>query len=110
MKLEYTTVKIPKATYDSARRLQAEIARSGTANLPTKLKDIAGSTTCPLCKSEMNAVEANYSMRHCPKCGFNKQTFNFLSTNPNPDDTLRALAVAGLIVLGIAVLAALLKE
>ena len=108
--MEYTTVKIPKLTYDSARMLQADIARNGTKSLPDKLKDFAQSTVCPLCKTQMNTLQAGYSMHQCPNCGFNKQTFNFSASNQNPDDAVRALAVTGLIVLGLAVLAWLLKE
>ena len=108
--MEYTTIKIPKATYESAKRLQAEIARNGTNNISNQIKEIAQSTTCPLCKTKMNSVQAGYGMHSCPNCGFNKQTFDLSSTSMSSDDAVRALAVTGLVLLGIAVLAALLKK
>ena len=108
--MEYTTIKIPKATYESAKRLQGEIARNGTNNISDFVKKIAQSTTCPLCNAQMNSVQAGYGMHQCPNCGFNKQTFDLSSTSMSSDDAVRALAVTGLVLLGIAVLAALLKK
>jgi transposase-like protein len=102
--MEYTTIKIPRLTYEAAKKLQAELAKRGINNLPPQLKSLAESSTCPFCHTQMEGFEVSFYK--CKKCGYSRQRFNVSSSEA--DDILRALALGAIIVLGIAAIAELL--
>lgn len=102
--MEYTTVKIPRPTYETTKRLQAEIAKMGVSNLPPELKSLVESQTCPFCRTQME--EFDVSFYRCKKCGYSRQAFNVSSSNA--DEILGALALGAIIVFGIAAIAELL--
>ena len=104
--MEYTTIKIPRSTYEGAKRLQAELAKRGINNLPQELKSIAESTVCPFCHTQMAGFDVSFYK--CKKCGYSRQRLNVSS--PEANDVLKALALGAIIVLGIAAIAQLLGE
>ena len=104
--MEYTTVKVPRPTYDAAKRLQAELVRRGIDNIPPKLKELAQDTTCPFCQTQMSGVEVK--MYRCDRCGYSRQVFAL--DGGNAEDLLGMLAFGAILILGVYAVAKLLGE
>jgi len=106
---EYTTYKLPKAYRRSVDTVRARIVQRGLDNLPVEFRNALAGRTCPICGEDMQPVATVGIEYSCPRCYISKPVFEERMSVNQSDDVLKALSGTALTMLGIYLVAKLLK-
>lgn len=101
-------VRIPKHVYDSASLVKTNVI----ANHTTLPKELLNPRVCPLCRGQMEAIEATVRVgyRKCTRCSYTQPVIQLEHIRADLGVTIADVGKATLVGLGIAALAYLISR
>lgn len=105
--MEQKTIKLPEASYNSLRQIQALAIQKGS--LP---QSVINPQECPLCQTQMIGIEAQLRIgyKQCPKCGYGQPVLEIQNLKIDFGQVVADIGKAALVGLAIGALAYIVSK